>query len=92
MLDFLVGMGRYFLVGFGVLGALIGYLYFCDRVYKVWPRVGLALGGVLVVGFVALSAGVGATIYLGSRVGVIVMVPVYAASFVVWVVYVFKKG
>ena len=71
MSDFLFGIGRYFLVGFGVLGAIFAYLYFCGLVFKFWPRVGLALAAVVFAGVAALLCGVSVTAFLGPRIGMI---------------------
>jgi len=91
MSDFLFGIGRYFLVGFGVLGAIFAYLYFCGLVFKFWPRVGLALAAVVFAGVAALLCGVSVTAFLGPRIGMIAMVPAYVVSLIGWVVYALKK-
>jgi hypothetical protein len=77
MSGFLSGTVRYFVIGFGILGAGIAYLYFCDRVYKIWPRVGIVLGVVVAAVPFALFTAAGATAMLGPRFGEIVFVAAY---------------
>jgi hypothetical protein len=91
MSDVLFYLGRYFLFGFGILGAIFVYMYLCGVIGKFFPRIGLALSGVVIAGIVALLAGLTVTVYLGSRVGVIAMVPIYIVSLIGWVVFVFTE-
>jgi hypothetical protein len=94
MSDFLFGMGRYFLFGFGILGAIFVYMFLCGVVGKFFTRIGLALSGVVVAGFIAFCLAIPVTVYLGPRVTTIIIAPIYIVSLVGWVVFVFteKKG
>lgn len=80
------GMVRYFSVGFGVLAAVFVYMWICGLVYKAWPRIGLALAGVLVAGFAAICAGVFVNIYIGYKNVVLMAVEAtFPISLIAWV-------
>lgn len=87
----LIGMVLYFLVGFAILGVATLYLKFCMSVYRTKPRVGMALGAIPVAAVASICAAVGIDVYLGTRAGVKVMVPVFILSFICWLVYSFKQ-
>ena len=88
----MLGIGRFLLVGLGVLAAVIAFLSICGLVYKARPRTGLALAGVVIAAPASfLFVGVWAIAYLGPRVGALSMVLAYIVILVAWVVYVFRQ-
>lgn len=85
-------MGRFILFGFATIGAALAYLWICGLVSKKLPRLGTALSGVVIAAVIALFVAVMVTVFTGSsRLGFYLLLPTYAAAFVVWVVYAFSR-
>jgi len=92
MSHFLFVIGRGILISFVIIGASIGYLYFCGWVSKRWPRLGHAMSAVLGAGVMAFFAAWLVTVLTGSpRLGVASLVPVYSVSFIGLVIFAFKQ-
>ena len=91
MSDFIIGAGRYLFITGGSLALIFVYMLLCGVVYKRFPRLGMALLGVVGAGFVTLFSFLGFAIMgAGSRPGLILLLLIYTVVLICWVVFAFK--
>jgi hypothetical protein len=77
MKDFEFGMLRYFTIGLGVLGVLVGYLAACKRISRFAPRVGAVLGAFVIALAPAIGGAVLAVGFFGERTAIYVLPVMY---------------
>ena len=80
MSDLMFGLLRYFVVGFSLLGLIVLYIYLCDKIAKVKPRLGRALSALSLAGFYAVLLAIVATLFVGPKVALYLLAPLYVVS------------
>jgi hypothetical protein len=93
MSEWIIGIGRYLLITCGSLTLIFVYCIVCGVIYKRFPRIGLALLGIVVAAFFTFFSFVGITIVgMTNGRGLPLLVPIYAVVLIGWWVFVFKQS
>jgi len=92
MSDFIIGIGRYLLIVGGAFALLFAYVFFCGFIHKYFPRIGLALLGVVGAGIIAWLLSFEATVIgLGGRAQLWLICIAYPVILIGWIFFVFKN-
>ena len=91
MADIASGMIRYFVISFGLLAAVLGYLKVCFLLSKSAPRLGAVLSSFVVAIAPAIGGAVLAVIFFGERTAVYVLPFAYVLSLVLGIMGALRK-